>query len=161
MSSTIKVGIAECKICSAPDLITTIGLGSCVGVVLYDEHKKIAGLLHVMLPDSTKIKDNSNRAKFANTGIDLLLENLYDMGINKKDLKAKLAGGARMFSFSSDSNIGNVGQKNGIAVTEKLEELKIPIISSDLGKNYGRTIIFNPEDCTLTINSAGKVSVVI
>ena len=61
MGETIRVGIADMKTCSAPDKITTIGLGSCIGIVLYDETKKKAGLVHIMLPDSTKIKQNQNK----------------------------------------------------------------------------------------------------
>ena len=76
MAEVIKVGIADMNICKVPDTITTVGLGSCVGVVLYDERKKISGLLHVMLPDSTRIKDNSNKAKFADTGIDFLIKRI-------------------------------------------------------------------------------------
>ena len=58
MGTMIKVGMADMNICLPPDSITTLGLGSCVGVVIYDPAKKISGMVHVMLPDSTKIKNN-------------------------------------------------------------------------------------------------------
>ena len=65
MPESIKVGIADMNICRAPDSITTIGLGSCVGIVIRDPLLKIGGMIHIMLPDSTVIKSNSNVSKFA------------------------------------------------------------------------------------------------
>ena len=65
MGNMIKVGMADLKVCKCPDALTTLGLGSCVGVALYDPVTKISGLLHCMLPDSTQIRNNSNLAKFA------------------------------------------------------------------------------------------------
>lgn len=156
MSDTIKVGIADMNICKAPNKITTIGLGSCVGVVLYDSSRKIAGLVHIMLPDSTKIKQNQNKMKFADSGIELLLSELEKNGSNKKSLKAKIAGGAKMFNFSSTSDLGSIGDKNLTAVRSKLDSLGIKIVSEDVGLNYGRTIIFDPETDELTVIKAGK-----
>lgn len=161
MAETIKVGIADYNICKSPDKITTIGLGSCVGVVLYDESKKVAGLLHVMLPDSTKIRDNSKKTKFADSGIDLLLESLNNYGLRTESLKAKIAGGAKMFEFSGKSSLGSVGEKNVEAIKRILAEKHIPIISEDIGKNYGRTIIFDPVDCSLVVKQAGNISIII
>ena len=70
MGNMIKVGMADLKVCKAPDALTTLGLGSCVGVALYDPVTKVSGLLHCMLPDSTQIRNNSNLAKFADTSDD-------------------------------------------------------------------------------------------
>lgn len=156
MSETIRVGIADMNICNAPDKITTIGLGSCVGVVLYDAKAKVAGLVHVMLPDSTKINNNQNKMKFADSGIKLLIEALEKKGINKSALKAKIAGGARMFNFASNSELGSIGDKNVDAVRNILKSVNIKIVSEDVGLNYGRTIIFDPETTELTVIKAGK-----
>ena len=104
MGDTIKVGIADYAICKAPDMVTTIGLGSCVGVVIYDQMTKTCGLIHVMLPDSTRIRANSNKAKFADTGIPLLLEELKKKGCSGRGLRAKIAGGAKMFEFTTNNN---------------------------------------------------------
>lgn len=156
MSETIRVGIADMNICSAPDKITTIGLGSCVGVVLYDAKAKVAGLVHVMLPDSTKINNNQNKMKFADSGIKLLIETLEAKGISKVSLKAKIAGGAKMFNFSSNSELGSIGDKNVEAVRNSLKAANIRIVSEDVGLNYGRTIVFDPETTELTVIKAGK-----
>ena len=91
MGNVIKVGMADLNICKSPDMITTLGLGSCVGITLYDPVTKIGGLAHVMLPDSTQIRNNSNIAKFADTGIDELLRRVVAAGADKKRLVAKIA----------------------------------------------------------------------
>ena len=65
MGEVIKVGMADLNVCKNPDIITTLGLGSCIGIALYDPVTKIGGLAHIMLPDSTKMRNNSNIAKFA------------------------------------------------------------------------------------------------
>ena len=72
MSEVIKVGMADLNICKAPDVITTLGLGSCIGLTFYDPVSKVGGMVHYMLPDSTKVRNNGNIAKFADTGIEEL-----------------------------------------------------------------------------------------
>ncbi|MBE5950159.1 MAG: chemotaxis protein CheD [Lachnospiraceae bacterium] len=156
MGKMIKIGMAELDICLPPDAITTLGLGSCVGVVLYDPTKKISGMVHVMLPDSTKIKNNENLAKFADTGIEELLKQIVAKGANRKNIVAKIAGGAQMFAFKSDNDMLRVGDRNVEATKEKLKQLQIPLIAEDTGKNSGRTIEFFPETGELLVKSVGK-----
>ena len=156
MGNMIKIGMAELNVCLPPDAITTLGLGSCVGVVLYDPGKKISGMVHVMLPDSTKIKNNENRAKFADTGIQDLYDAVIKLGAVKRSLVAKIAGGAQMFAFKSDNDMLRVGDRNVEATLKKLGELGIPVIAQDTGKNSGRTIEFYPDTGELLIKSVGK-----
>lgn len=156
MSEMVRVGMADLNICTAPNAITTLGLGSCVGIILYDPVKKIAGLAHIMLPDSTKVKMNVNQAKFADTGIDLLLKRLQEAGANKRSLLAKIAGGAQMFAFRSNNDMLRIGERNVEATKEKLKQLGIRIIAEDTGCNYGRTIEFYPETSELIIKAVGK-----
>lgn len=156
MSEVIKVGMADLNICTAPDAITTLGLGSCVGVVLYDSITKKAGMVHIMLPDSTKIRNNENSAKFADTGIDALIESLQKIGANRNRLTAKIAGGAQMFAFSNNNDMLRIGDRNVEASKLKLEKLGIRILAEDTGLNYGRTIIFYPETGELHVKSVGK-----
>ncbi|NLL00145.1 MAG: chemotaxis protein CheD [Clostridiales bacterium] len=156
MNKTIKVGMADANVCRPPDLIATLGLGSCVGVVLYDPVKKIAGLVHVMLPDSTKIINNSNKYKFADTGIVTLIQDMVDIGAIRRNIVAKIAGGAQMFSFVNNLEMMRIGDRNVEATKQKLAELGIPILAEDTGANYGRTIEFNPDTGLLHIKSFGK-----
>lgn len=156
MGVEIKVGMADLKVCVSPDSITTLGLGSCVGIALRDPVTKIGGLAHIMLPDSTSIRNNSNIPKFADTGIEELVKQVTQRGANRNRLVAKIAGGAQMFSFGSTSEAVRVGERNVQAVKKKLAELKIPILAEDTGKNFGRTVIFYPETGDFLIRAVGK-----
>lgn len=156
MSKIIKVGMADANVCVAPDVITTLGLGSCVGIVLYDPVSKIAGLAHIMLPDSTKILNNSNKYKFADTAIDMLITDMLNIGAHRYNLVAKIAGGAQMFNFGNSSEMMRIGDRNVEATKEKLAMLGIKILAEDTGANYGRTIEFYPETGLLHIKAVGR-----
>ena len=140
MPELIKVGMADYKVGRAPDTLISYGLGSCIGISLYDPQTKIGGLLHIMLPDSNQSRANENRAKFADTGIPDMLEELIRMGAAKSRLVAKRAGGSQMFAFANASDIMRVGLRNASASKEILKKLSIPIVGEDTGGNYGRTV---------------------
>ena len=161
MGEMIKVGMADLNICTAPDALTTLGLGSCVGVALYDAQMRIAGLVHIMLPDSTKITHNQNRMKFADTCLLDMYHELLARGGLKENLRAKIAGGARMFAHHSDNELLNVGHHNNQAVRKFLQEKNIPIVADDSGKDFSRTIVFDPECELLHISVAGVNEYVI
>lgn len=156
MGEVIKVGMADLNLCRDPDIITTLGLGSCIGIALYDPLTKIGGLAHIMLPDSTKMRNNSNIAKFADTGIEELLNRMIKAGAVKSRLVAKIAGGAKMFEVSGLSDIGNVGQRNAEASRAKLKQLGIRLIAEDTGLNYGRTVELHCDNGDYYIKSVGK-----
>ena len=157
MSKVIKVGMADLKVCKLPDSLITLGLGSCVGICLYDAITKVSGMAHIMLPDSKQMTRDKNPAKYADTGIDLLIHDMIQLGADRKRLKAKIAGGAQMFAFSAAADsLGRVGDRNVEAVKAKLVSLRIPILAEDTGLNYGRTIQFFSEDGSLLIKSVGK-----
>ena len=156
MSETIKVGMADLKVCKSPDKLTTLGLGSCVGIAIRDPFTKIGGLAHVMLPNSKTIKNNTNIYKFADSVIEELVREMAALGASRSRMVAKIAGGAQMFAFQNKSDMVRVGEQNVEASKAKLTELKSPILAEDTGNNYGRTIIFNPENGELLIRSVGK-----
>lgn len=156
MGEVVKVGMADLKIASSPDLLTTLGLGSCIGLTLYDPVAKIGGLVHYMLPDSTKLKNNTNIAKFGDTGIKELYRLVIEQGASKRRLVAKIAGGAKMFEVSGLSNVGHVGERNAEAAKEVLKELGIPLVAEDTGLNYGRTVVLDCETGEFVIKAVGK-----
>ena len=157
MEEIVKVGMADMKLCEPPKGITTVGLGSCVGIVLYDVRTKLCAMIHIMLPDSTKNKNNSNRAKFADTAIADMLEMMKKKGSAKSNIVAKIAGGAQMFGSGTEKlDIMRVGERNVEAVKAILGSLNIRIMAEDTGLNYGRTIVFYPEDGRLVIRAVGK-----
>lgn len=156
MGKMIKVGMADLKVCKCPDALTTLGLGSCVGVALYDPVTKVSGLLHCMLPDSTLIKNNSNIAKFADTGIDELIKQMVALGGNKSRFVAKIAGGAQMFAINVNNDSLKVGERNAIAAKKRLQEHHIKLLAEDCGLNYGRTVEFYSETGDYVIKAVGK-----
>ncbi|MGN0472027.1 MAG: chemotaxis protein CheD [Lachnospiraceae bacterium] len=161
MSEIIKVGMADLKICKSPDGVTTLGLGSCVGIALRDPVTKIGGLAHVMLPDSTAIRNHDNIYKFADTGIVELVRQMVEAGASRLRLVAKIAGGAQMFAFQNKNDLVRVGERNVEASKAKLKELKIPILAEETGDTYGRTVIFYPESGDFVIRAVGKPEKVI
>jgi chemotaxis protein CheD len=153
----VKVGIADMKVVKAPDIIRTSGLGSCVGVVIYDQWKEIAGLAHVMLPDSSLSKSESiNAAKYADTAVKELIQQVVKIGGRLSGLKAKIAGGAQMFQFAANNDLMRIGPRNVEAVRQQLRNFKIDIVSEDVGGSSGRTIEFDPRTCILTIRTVNQ-----
>ena len=140
MSELIKVGMADLKTGRNPDSIISYGLGSCVGIALYDSQAKVGGLAHIMLPDSNLARPSDNKAKFADTAIPVLLEQVIQLGALKSRIIAKIAGGSQMFSFAQATDIMRIGDRNIEAVREVLKANSIRIIAEDVGGNYGRTV---------------------
>lgn len=151
----IKVGMADLKIARAPLILTTLGLGSCVGIALYDSQAKVGGLAHIMLPDSTQIKGNNNIAKFADTAIVKLIEGMQNEGALVNRMVAKIAGGAHMFEFTNVDENMRIGTRNVVAVKRMLELNSIPIIAEDTGANYGRTIELDTSTGILLVKTIG------
>lgn len=161
MGEIIKVGMADMKVAKAPDTLTTLGLGSCIGLTFYDPVAQVGGMVHYMLPDSTKLKNNNNIAKFGDTGIRELYRQMLANGASPRRMVAKIAGGARMFEVSGLSNIGNVGERNAEAAKIILKELNIRLIAEDTGLNYGRTVELDCNNGDYIIKAVGKPQKII
>lgn len=155
MSSEIKVSISDYKISESPDKLITIGLGSCVGIAIYDKASKIGGLSHIMLPDSSFFSKDLKPEKFADLAIVKMVDEITG-GKKTRNLVAKIAGGSSMFNFPDNKINGNIGDRNVQAVEEKLKELGIPILASHTGGKIGRTMIVNLEDFIVNIRTANK-----
>jgi len=159
MSNTIIVGMADYKIGRTPDKLMTAGLGSCIGVCIYDLHEGAAGLAHIMLPSSNG-NHAGNPAKYADTCLEMMLEDLCKLGLRKSRLKAKMAGGAQMFSFKGRTPQLKIGERNAEAVERELKKHGIPLLAADVGGTFGRTINFDIKTGELhirTINHGEKV----
>lgn len=156
MGEIIKVGMADLKIAHSPDVLTTLGLGSCVGIALYDYAARIGGLLHFMLPDSTRMHNNGNIAKFADTGLAELIRQMEAAGASKSRMIAKIAGGAKMFASVVKSDTLLVGERNIEAARMNLQLQGIPLKAEDVGENFGRTVELNTLDGSYVIKAIGK-----
>jgi len=155
MDNVIKVGMADLYAIKYPGILTTLGLGSCVGISLYDSTNKIIGLAHIMLPSSMQARNNTNLCKFADTAIIKLVSDMVMLGADKRRIIAKLAGGAQMFALNEPSEMMRIGARNVTSSKEKLDELKIPVIAEDTGGTYGRTIELYSDDGRLLIKTIG------
>lgn len=155
MEKEIRVGIADLNFGQTPEKLITVGLGSCIGIALYDSKTKIGGLAHIMLPDSNSFNNITNKYKFADLAIPILIDKMVKIGAIKANLRAKIAGGASMFKFSDKSMIMDIGNRNIKSVKKVLSDLNIPIISEDTGGNKGRTIIFYTENGDLKVKVVG------
>ena len=161
MGEVMKIGMAAMAVCSGDDAVTTLGLGSCIGIAIRDPATGIGGLVHIMLPDSTEIRNNANRPKFADTGIEDLVSEIVKKGGNRSRLVAKIAGGAQMFSFGSQNDMIRIGERNALSSKKKLNEMKIPLLAEDTGKTYGRTVVFYPKNGDFLIRSVGMPEKII
>jgi chemotaxis protein CheD len=158
--NTIRVGISEYVVAGSPDRLVTIGLGSCVGIAVYNADKKVGGLSHILLPDSTFFTTVDRPEKFADLALPLMVDEIRrKTGTGK--LVAKIAGGASMFLHENESLAGGIGSKNIEAVIRTLGEMEIPIISAHTGGNNGRTMSVDLETFDVTISTGSKEIVIL
>lgn len=153
MSDTITIGISDMRVSRVPDVFVTFALGSCIGICLYDTTLKVGGLGHIMLPNYPVSNPKENKHRYADTCIPLMVQEMEKLGCIRRRIVAKIAGGAKMFDVAGDSNFGNIGQRNIVAVKSALSSLQIPILAEDTGLNYGRTVYFYTEDGSMLVKS--------
>jgi len=154
MGTTIVVGMADLKVAKHPDALTTLGLGSCIGITLFDAANKIGGLAHVMLP-TIKGYEGQTIMKFADSAIVELVNQMVRKGASRSGLIAKIAGGAHMFGKAANNDMLKIGERNAQASLAVLAQLKIPVRANETGGTHGRTIILNLDNGSLHIRTVG------
>lgn len=153
-STIVKIGMADLNVASGGAVLKTTGLGSCVGVTLFDPTVKAAGMAHIMLPSSEIAREGQlNIAKYADTALPELIRRLKTIGADPKRLVAKMAGGAQMFAFAGGSDSMRIGPRNVESTKLALESFGIPLLAEDTGANYGRTVEIDSETGIFTIRS--------
>ena len=159
-SCEVRVKVADYAVAS-DGLITTVGLGSCVAIVLYDCVARVGGLAHVLLPNESMSRDRSNPAKFPATAVPLVLDQMCKLGAVASRVRAKIAGGASMFgNYAANGGI-NIGERNVVAVREALANRHIEIVGEDTGSDYGRSVYFYLTDGRVEVRSVRKGSRVL
>lgn len=156
MEEEVVVGVGEYHVRHNPHTLVCIGLGSCVGVAIYDLNERIGGLAHVMLPKYGEGRDKVNACKYADSSIYMMIDDIIENGGRRRSLKAKIAGGAQMFSFISSENL-NIGRRNVEAVKDALEQEGVPLIGEDVGGSRSRTVIFDSRTGVLTVRKDNKI----
>jgi len=136
-------------------VLVTLGLGSCVAIMLHDPQTKTGAMAHVLLPSTSLVRDLTNRAKFPETAVPLLIERLKALGADPRRLVAKLAGGARMFSQLVTPGTIQMGERNVLASRTALRAAAIPVIREAVGGDRGRSVRFYVKDGRVEIRSVG------
>ena len=150
---TAMIGIGEYRVGSFP--MMTIGLGSCIGLTLYDPNLRLGAMVHIMLPESSGRMDRPG--KYVDTAVPLLVKELAALGCKNRSIVAKIAGGACMFEYFG-TNL-NIGERNAVKVRILLKEHNIQLAAEDVGGKVGRSVTFLPtNDGKVTIRRADGTS---
>ncbi|MDA3940595.1 MAG: chemotaxis protein CheD [Spirochaetia bacterium] len=148
------IGIGHLKTSSTQgDEIKTYALGSCVAVILYDRKTKIAGMIHIALPESAV---NTDKAKslpgyFVDTGLPLLLKEFKELGGDRKTTVIKIAGGS---SIMDENKTFDIGKRNGIAVKRYLWKNGLGVMKEDIGGNISRTVSIDVDTGRVLLSNA-------
>ena len=155
--NSVILGMADLLVMPAPVKLITLGLGSCIGLVVFDSYAKIAGMAHIMLPNSRGLSTSEKVGKFADTAVPALIEEMLKKGATRPRIKAKIAGGAQMFSLpGASAEFLTVGSKNVAETKTKLARMGIALVAADTGGNKGRTIEFSTSNWLLRVKTLGK-----
>lgn len=157
----IYVKVAHHAVGGAGDTLVTLGLGSCVAILLHDPVARVGGMAHVLLPEKQLARDSANLSKFASTAIPLLAEEVVGAGARPERLKARLVGGASMFASLMSPGSLNMGERNLKAAREALRELGIPVVAEEVGADYGRSVRFHVAEGRVVVSSVGRADVTI
>lgn len=153
----VKVAMADLNVAGPNGILRTTGLGSCVGLTLYDPVTKIGGMAHVMLPSSAIAREGQlNLAKYADTALPILLNKMRNLGASPARMVAKMAGGAQMFAFAGSGDTMRIGPRNVESCKAGLEQMGITLVAEDTGGNYGRTVELDCATGKFTIRSVQK-----
>ena len=154
----VIVRVADLKVGGPEDILVTIGLGSCVAIVLHDATARVGGLAHVLLPSPALSRREENPAKSAQTAVPLLVEQMARLGASPRRITARIAGGASMFATLSAPGTVNMGERNVVATRNALMTHGIPLVAQDVGADYGRTVRFSVATGRVDVSSVAHGS---
>ncbi len=155
-ATTLMVGLGEVKTSQDPaEVLTCLGLGSCIGVCMYDPVAKVAGMAHIVLPSSDG-KPEKTGGKYADTGVPMLLEMMLKRGAIKSRVIVKIAGGAQISRAKGLGDAFQIGERNVEAMQAVFSAASMKIKASDTGGHHGRTMRFNLDTGQTMVTTAGK-----
>ncbi|MGH7701401.1 MAG: chemotaxis protein CheD [Gemmatimonadales bacterium] len=149
------VKVADWAVAQGGGVLVTLGLGSCVAIMLHDPQAGVGGMAQVLLPSGSLARDATNPAKFPETAVPLLIERLTALGGTRGRIVAKLAGGASMFAQLMSPGTVQMGERNVVAAREALRHAAIPVVAEAVGGDRGRTVRFHVRDGRVEIRSVG------
>jgi chemotaxis protein CheD len=155
------VKVAEWAAERGDTVIVTLGLGSCVAIMLHDARAGAGAMAHILLPSKSLARDTANPAKFPETAVPLLVERLVALGAESRRLVAKLAGGASMFAQLMTPSSVQMGERNIVAARDVLRRAGIPLVGESVGGGAGRSVRFYVGDGRVEIRSVGADAIIL
>jgi chemotaxis protein CheD len=153
VTGEIVVRVADLRAGCGDDVLMTVGLGSCVAILLHDPASKVAGLAHVLLPSPALSRKDNNPAKFPQTAVPKLLELMAERGGSARRMTARLVGGASMFASLAAPGTIQMGERNVVACRQMLHAAGLPLVGEATGGDYGRTVRLWAADGRVEISS--------
>ncbi|MCQ4332372.1 chemotaxis protein CheD [Natronomonas sp. F2-12] len=153
LTDRVKISIADHAV-GSEGLLTTSGLGSCLGVVIYHPERGISGLVHPMLPRRNEAESRPAE-RFVDSGIELLVEELLAAGADESALRAKITGGAAVVDFGNDDE--SIGDRNVAVARTVLADRGIEVVAEEVGGDCGRTVHVDAETGTVTVKRTDGV----
>lgn len=150
--SDVRVKVADYAVAAGSAVLSSVGLGSCIAIALWDAKTGIGGLAHILVPSPSLARDASNPAKFPSTAVPLLVEEMRRRGASR-EITAKIAGGASMFASLLPPGAINMGERNAVATRDALAAAGVQLIAEDTGGDYGRSVFFHLRDGSLHVRS--------
>jgi chemotaxis protein CheD len=149
----LVVRVADLRIGVADDVLVTVGLGSCVAILLYDADARVGGLAHTLLPSPALARSDSNPAKFPQSAVPRLLELMHADGARVGRITGRLAGGASMFAGLAPPGTIQMGERNLLAARQALQAHGVPLVAEAVGGDFGRTVRMRVGDGTVEVST--------
>lgn len=147
--------MGEHQILRGEGVLTAVGLGSCVAIILHDRHAQVGGLAHVVLPSASLSREHDRPARFANTAVPLLLGGMKAEGADPARIVGRLVGGASMFANLLAAGAVGMGERNVLAARNALRGAGLPIAAEEVGGTSGRSVWFDVRRGTTLVRSVG------
>jgi chemotaxis protein CheD len=149
----VIVRVADLRVGTGEEVLVTVGLGSCVAILLHDSAARVGGLAHILLPSPALSRKDENAAKFPQTAVPHLLQLMAERGASPRRIIARLAGGASMFASLSPPGAVQMGERNVVASRQALNSHGIPLVAEAVGGDFGRTVRLRVSDGVVEVTS--------
>jgi len=149
----IIVRVADMRVGRAGDVLFTIGLGSCIAIVLHDEMARVGGMAHVLLPSPALSRGGGSVARFPQTAVPALIKSMVEAGASPRRMRARLAGGASMFAALATPGTIQMGERNIVAARNAVASAGIPLLGEAVGGSFGRTVRFDVDSGEVEVSS--------
>jgi chemotaxis protein CheD len=149
----IVVKVADLAVASGDAVLVTVGLGSCVAIILHDREARVGGLAHVLLPSKALTRSTDRPAKYPQAAVPVLLERMVELGANPRRIVARLAGGASMFASLAPPGTIQMGERNLVAARQVLHAHALPLVGEAVGGDFGRTVRLHCADGRVDVST--------